>query len=132
VLAYLNNVAKKREKERAAASVPDTPATPLTPVAPPIPAAQAPDSQTPVQSIELVPEQDVITEAEFDKAQHASEPENGGPSTLFEQPADRESRDEAQPSQDQEVCIYQRHISQKRVCINIYVRHDTMQNFRRA
>jgi hypothetical protein len=104
VQAYLKNVERKREKERAGvAFISDTPATPLTPLAPSTPAApaaetssaQTVDAQTPVQSIEQVPEQDIVNDAEFEAADVDTR-------TAAGQDAGAEVGDEAQPSQ--EVC----------------------------
>jgi hypothetical protein len=110
VQAYLKNVERKREKERAgASSIPDTPATPLTPLVPPTPTAQAAetsfvqtqDEQTPIQSIEHVPEQDVVTDGEFEASQDAAAPAVFT-STLAEHLGTAEGGSLAQ--QRQEVC----------------------------
>jgi hypothetical protein len=104
VQAFLKNVERKREKERAAASIPDTPVTSFTPLAhsTPTPVApfsdlQAPDEQTPVQSIEHVADQDVVTEAEFEAKEDAFQSAAVDTSTTV---IEAEGEGEAQLSQD--------------------------------
>jgi hypothetical protein len=108
VQAYLKNIERKRAKERAgASSVTDIPATPFTPLISPTPPApvaeptlaQTLDAQTPVQSIEQVPEQDVVNDGEFEAKHDVAEPALYTVTTT-EQPADADVGDEVQQNHE--------------------------------